>query len=90
MEIDTRLGLIVDEREEAALPPGYEPLLLEQDGKLDPLATIEDELLLALPLVPVNPDAELPEDVNRPEEEEPSPQDPSDNPFAALRGLINK
>jgi uncharacterized protein len=91
VEVDARLGLIVEEREEASLPPGYEPLLLEQDGKLDPLATIEDELLLALPLVPVNPDAELPEDVTWPEEEEtPSPQDPSDNPFAALRGLINK
>ncbi|MDF4003153.1 YceD family protein [Luteibacter sp. PPL552] len=87
--IDARLGLIVEEREEASLPPGYEPLLLEQDGKLDPLATIEDELLLALPLVPVNPDYELPEEITGPDEEI-TPPEPSDNPFAALRELMKK
>jgi uncharacterized protein len=90
VEVDARLGLIVEEREEAALPPGYEPLLLEEDGKLDPLATIEDELLLALPLVPVNPDYELPDDVSGPGEDETASQDASDNPFAALRELMKK
>jgi uncharacterized protein len=88
VEIDTRLGLIVEESEEAALPPGYEALLVEQDGKLDLVATIEDELLLALPLVPVNPDYELPDDIVGADEEEEAPPDPSENPFAALRGLI--
>ncbi|MET0256792.1 MAG: YceD family protein [Luteibacter sp.] len=88
VEVDTRLGLIVHEREEAGLPPGYEALLVEKDGKLDPIATIEDELLLALPLVPVNPDYVLPDDVlSAGEEEEPS-QEKTENPFAALRGLI--
>ena len=88
VEIDTRLGLIVEESEEAALPPGYEALLVEQDGKLDLVATIEDELLLALPLVPVNPDYELPDDIVGADEEEEASPDPSENPFAALRGLI--
>ncbi len=88
VEIDTRLGLIVEEIEEAALPPGYEALLVEQDGKLDLRATIEDELLLALPLVPVNPDYELPDDIVGADEEEEALPDPSENPFAALRGLI--
>jgi uncharacterized protein len=88
VEIDTRLGLIVRESEEAALPPGYEALLVEDDGRLDPIATIEDELLLVLPLVPVNPDYELPDDMlGAGEEEEPS-QEKTENPFAALRGLI--
>jgi len=90
VEVDTRLGLIVEEREEASLPPGYEPLLLEQDGKLDPLATIEDELLLALPLVPVNPDYELPEDTTGPDEDEVPPSETTENPFAALRELMKK
>jgi len=89
VEVDARLGLIVEEREEAALPPGYEPLLLEEDGKLDPIATIEDELLLALPLVPVNPDHELPEEITGTEEDIPS-DEPPDNPFAALRELMKK
>ncbi|WP_291775940.1 YceD family protein [Luteibacter sp.] len=88
--LDGRLGLIVEEREEASLPPGYEPLLLEQDGKLDPLATIEDELLLALPLVPVNPDYELPEEIAGADEEEISPPETTENPFAALRELMKK
>ncbi|APG06221.1 DNA-binding protein [Luteibacter rhizovicinus DSM 16549] len=88
VEIDTRLGLIVEESEEAALPPGYEALLIEQDGKLSLVATIEDELLLALPLVPVNPDYELPDDIVGADEEEEASPDPSENPFAALRGLI--
>ncbi len=88
--VDTRLGLIVEEREEASLPPGYEPLLLEEDGRLDPIAAIEDELLLALPLVPVNPDHELPDDVTGPDEgDTPSPEE-KENPFAALRELMKK
>jgi uncharacterized protein len=88
VEVDTRLGLIVHEREEAGLPPGYEALLVEKDGKLDPIATIEDELLLALPLVPVNPDYVLPDDVLSAGEEEDPSQEKTENPFAALRGLI--
>ncbi|SDF28816.1 uncharacterized protein SAMN04515659_0592 [Dyella sp. 333MFSha] len=88
VEVDTRLGLIVRESEEAGLPPGYEALLVEDDGKLNPIATIEDELLLVLPLVPVNPDYELPDDMlGAGEEEEPLPEK-TENPFAALRGLI--
>ena len=88
VEVDARLGLIVEESEEASLPPGYEALLVEEDGKLDPVATIEDELLLALPLVPVNPDYELPDDVTGPGEDDMPSQETSENPFAALRGLI--
>jgi uncharacterized protein len=88
VEIDTRLGLIVRESDEAALPPGYEALLVEEDGKLNPAATIEDELLLALPLVPVNPDYELPDDMVGTDEEEELPPETSENPFAALRGLL--
>ncbi|NID15122.1 YceD family protein [Luteibacter yeojuensis] len=88
VEVDARLGLIVEESEEASLPPGYEALLVEEDGKLDPVATIEDELLLALPLVPVNPDYELPDDVLGPDEDDMPSTEKSENPFAALRGLI--
>jgi uncharacterized protein len=54
VEIDTRLGFIVDEADEAALPAGYEPLLLGADG-LRPADVIEDELILALPVFAVKP-----------------------------------
>ena len=55
--IDQRLGLITREEDEAALPPGYEPLLMET-GELKPADVIEDELILALPVVPIKPGSE--------------------------------
>ena len=54
VNVDARLGLIVNEDDEAGLPSGYEPLLVDQAG-LRPVDVIEDELILALPLVPVKP-----------------------------------
>jgi uncharacterized protein len=86
--VDTRLGLIKLERDEAALPPEYEPLLVAEDGRLSPADVIEDELLLALPLVPVNPESSLPDEVTSHELEEGiSDQGCSENPFAVLREL---
>ncbi|WP_130620641.1 YceD family protein [Dyella amyloliquefaciens] len=86
--VDSRLGLIRFEREEAALPPEVEPLLVADDGKLNLADVIEDELLLALPLIPVNPDSTLPEEVVGPGPEEVSSgEGRSDNPFAVLREL---
>jgi uncharacterized protein len=85
--VDSRLGLIRSERDESALPPGVEPLLVAEDDKLSPIDIIEDELLLALPLVPVNPDSELPEEVTRPAVEASPTEERPDNPFAVLREL---
>lgn len=51
VRVEQRLGLIRDEAEEGALPPGWEPLLVS-GGELAPLEVIEDELILAIPLVP--------------------------------------
>lgn len=59
VEVDTRLGLLDSEDDVAALPADSEPLLLEH-GALSPSGVIEDELLLALPLVPVKPGSEVP------------------------------
>jgi uncharacterized protein len=83
VHVDQRLGLIGEESEEAALPPGYEPLLIP-DGMVDPAAVIEDELILALPVVPLKPGAPLEwHDAGEDEAGEP-------NPFAALAGLKKK
>ena len=85
VSVDTRLGLIRDEQQEAALPPDCEPLLVNADGQLKLADVIEDELLLALPLVPINPDSRLPDTL--------TPTAPGaeaeveDNPFAVLREL---
>ena len=86
VSVDSRLGLIRSEREESGLSPGSEPLLVEDDGKLVLADVVEDELLLALPLVPVDPDSALPEDVTQPADDE-ADGDRTENPFAVLREL---
>jgi uncharacterized protein len=88
VSVESRLGLIRRERDEAGLPPGCEPLLVAEDGRLHPADVIEDELLLALPLVPVNPDSSLPDalvDHGEPGQDE--AQMLENNPFAVLREL---
>ena len=50
-----RLGLIRDEADEAGLPAEYEALLVPEDGMLRLLDLVEDELVLAVPAVPMNP-----------------------------------
>ena len=84
VRIDQRLGLITDESQEAALPEGVEPLLLDASGELNPAGLVEDELILAVPVVPIDPDsAEIePQWPDEAEEEEEKP-----NPFAALAAL---
>lgn len=81
-----RLGLIRDESEEAALPPGYEPLLVPADGMLRTLELVEDELILAVPVVPFAPGSE---EVTRE-----WPADEADtqrtNPFAAALASLKQ
>ncbi|GAA0719891.1 YceD family protein [Dokdonella soli] len=86
VSIDQRLGLIADESEEASLPPGYEPLLVPE-GELVIADVIEDELILALPVVPLKPGAPL-EWSDRSDDEVPSDTKPT-SPFAVL-GTLKK
>jgi uncharacterized protein len=87
VHIDTRLGLITREEDEASLPGGYEPLLANE-GTLRLADVVEDELILALPVLPVKPGS-APEALAwsdpvplHEEEEEAKP-----NPFAVLKNL---
>lgn len=82
VRLEQRLGLVRDEADEAALPPGYEALLVEADGMLKPAELVEDELILALPVVPVSPAAEAVEREFAPTAEEIAQA----SPFAALAG----
>jgi uncharacterized protein len=83
VQLVQRLGLIRDEAEEAALPEGYEPLLVPEDGLLHSAELVEDELILALPTVPVMPGSEAVEREWSADEEEVRRA----NPFSALAGL---
>jgi len=80
--IDQRLGLIADEAGEAGLPPGHEPLLVP-DGDISIADVIEDELILALPVVPLKPGEPL--EWKDPADRESEEKPPS--PFAVLGEL---
>ena len=86
VQIVQRLGLIREEADEAALPPGYEPLLMPGDGQLRTIELVEDELILAVPVVAMAPGTEAMErDWPAPEAEQERA-----NPFAALSALKDK
>lgn len=78
-----RFGLIRDESDEAGLPEGYEALQVAEDGQLKPLDLVEDELVLAVPLVPVSPGSEA---IER-DWEATAEEVARVNPFAALASL---
>lgn len=86
VRIEQRLGLIRDEADEAALPPDYEPMLVPEDGMVRAVELVEDELILAVPVVPVSPGTEAME------QDWPAPEEEVErvNPFAALAALKDK
>ena len=81
--VKQRLGLIRNEADEAGLPELYEPLLVT-DAQLRVRDVIEDELILALPVVALSPGAPI-EDL--PLAEMPEVEAQRDNPFALLGQL---
>ncbi|MGK0673346.1 MAG: YceD family protein [Halothiobacillaceae bacterium] len=83
IELDVAVGLGgVDSEEEAKrLPPELDPLILGEEWVC--LADlIEDEILLALPVVPMHPHPCVPA------YREHEGMAKADNPFVALRGLV--
>ena len=86
-----QLGLVTSEAQESALPEHMEPLLLPESGELNPADLVEDELILAVPVVPINPDSTMPTHEWHDEpEEEPDESNKPRNPFAALSALKDK
>ncbi|AOH36582.1 YceD family protein [Luteimonas sp. JM171] len=86
VDVGQRYGMIRSEDDEAALPEGYEPLLMDEGGGVEPAALAEDELILAVPLIPVCPGSESVErdwPISADEETRA-------NPFSALAGLKKK
>lgn len=85
LQIRQRLGLVRSEKEESALPPEVEPVLVGSDGEVRLLELVEDELILALPVVPLGPE-ELAAAQGTSNGDEPV-EEPRKNPFAALAAL---
>lgn len=82
-----QLGLITSEAQESSLPEHMEPLLLPESGELQPADLVEDELILAVPVVPINPESPEPE---QDWQDEAEAEEPKQNPFAALSALKDK
>jgi uncharacterized protein len=87
VRLEQRLGLVRgdedEELAEAGLPPGYEALQVPADGLVHPLELVEDELILAIPVVPVAPGSETIEAEFPVSGDEAA----SASPFAALAAL---
>lgn len=86
---ELRLAIVGSEDEAERLPEEFDPLLAE--GRLRTLTLVEDELILAMPLVPMHSErsACVPEEALRkgpPDASEPTAQ-ARKNPFAALAAL---
>src|SRR5690554_4299171 len=85
VQVRQRYGLVRDEADEATLPEGWEALVPAEDG-VDLAALVEDELILAVPLIPASPGSESVErdwPVHADEETRA-------NPFSALAALKKK
>lgn len=84
VSLSVQLGLIREEADESGLPPGYEALLVNH-GELRLSDVIEDELILALPLVPTKPGFDEAEEVVYTTEN--AEVRAREHPFAALASI---
>lgn len=82
---------IAHESEVALLPESYEPVLLEEDF-ISPIAIVEEELILNLPLIPMHAEDDCPIARNSAYygENEIVEVSPDTKPFAALAELKKK
>ncbi len=85
VQVEQTLGLIRSEAEEAALLPEMEPVLVPESGMMRLLDLLEDELILAVPVLPIRPGTEPVESDFAGEGDEEEADRP--NPFAALEAL---
>jgi uncharacterized protein len=88
--INQSLGILIKEEDEAALPEGYEGLLAS-DGQVRLLEIIEDELIMALPIIAVDPQSEVVfgvgDRVNAKSSSQVLLDQSSSNPFSVLKQL---
>ena len=89
LNTDIKLGLICKEAQAEGLPEGYEPYLVEGDSENIPLI-LEEELLLAMPLVAMHEHdcSEYLHKQRQQQELEVDQEDEKENPFSALKDLL--
>ena len=82
LESTSTVALVASEAEAASLPESLEPVLCEQ-GEVQVMALVEEEVLLALPLRPVSPESEAIQAVDDPA----VTADDRQRPFAEVEAL---
>ncbi|HEC73538.1 MAG TPA: DNA-binding protein [Methylophaga aminisulfidivorans] len=93
IEIETQLGLIKHEKFAERLAEQYEPWIIDDKELVNPADVVEDELILALPLVPKHNFDCLPEEAwfsGSDEEEKEVVSEKPESPFAVLSALKSK
>lgn len=89
LDVDSLLALVKSELKVEGLAEQYEPWLLDTDEPVDPAVVVEDELILALPLVPRHDEDCLPKEAWYSGEQEREVEKPT-SPFEVLSVLKSK
>lgn len=88
LDIERRFGFVAGEEQAAALDASGDDDVLALERSFDAHALVEDELLLALPLVPRHADCSAPAGYRA--DDDAAPAEPAEHPFAALAALRPK
>lgn len=94
VDIEVSLGLVESEAEAERLPEAYEPLVVDE-ASMSLKGVVEDELMLALPIVPLHEEAKCAADRSHFVAGEDGGRAPADDegrqhPFGGLDELIKK
>lgn len=91
LDVNCLLAMVISERTIAGLTEQYDPWLLENDDPVELATVVEDELILALPLVPSHKEPCIAkEDWVSEAEEDLEEKDKPISPFAVLSELKKK
>ncbi|MFW2371680.1 MAG: YceD family protein [Gammaproteobacteria bacterium] len=92
LDLDThfKLALVSDESRVGRLPEEFEPLMLDEDNRVNIPVMLEDELLLAMPLVALH-ETDCSDYLQEQKDHQASEDEQAlkkDNPFSALKDLL--
>ncbi|MFB9885121.1 YceD family protein [Balneatrix alpica] len=85
LETELSMGMAWHDEAAAALPSYYDPMIVSEE-QVELLPVLEDELILALPLVAMHDDCEVQTEFGEPVQSEVDER-PASNPFAVLAQL---
>lgn len=91
LDVQVHLGLAPSEQAGAGLPERYEPLVLDEPA-VELARLVEDELMLALPIVPAHAveDCDFDRSLIEVREEEAAAEEDTRRPFAGLADLLKR